>query len=148
MKTRLMVFTKYLIDILFIFGCILTIFVPRLAKIYSRVYPQLRSHYYLLLCLFMGAGFFCLLIVWELHRVFKTLMASTPFIRENEVSLKKMGYFCFCITVLLFPFVLVIFRAAVIIMVFIFILAGLFCFVLSQLFKQAVNYKEENDLTI
>jgi hypothetical protein len=30
----------------------------------------------------------------------------------------------------------------------VFLIAGLFCFVLSDLFRRAVDYKEENDLTV
>lgn len=148
MNNRLTKFTKYLLDFLFFAGIVLLIMLPGVAKWYSRVYPKLYHYYYVVLFLFISAGVFCLMIVYELRKMFVTVLDSRPFIRENQYSLKKIGCLSFMISIFLTPFVFLIFRAAVIAVVFVFVIAGLFCFVLSQLFEQAVNYKEENDLTI
>lgn len=59
-----------------------------------------------------------------------------------------MGWLAMSIAAVTAVRLLVIFTPATLIIIVVFFVAGLFSFVLSQVFDRAVRYKEENDLTI
>jgi hypothetical protein len=80
--------------------------------------------------------------------MFRTVIKENPFVRENVVSLKKMGYYAFVIAAAMVVKLLFIVTPSTVVLFLVFIIAGLFSLVLSQVFDQAVTYKLENDLTI
>ena len=59
-----------------------------------------------------------------------------------------MGTYSFCIALVTAFRFLLYFTPSVAIIILVFIIAGLFSKVLSQVFDKAVTYKQENDLTI
>jgi hypothetical protein len=59
-----------------------------------------------------------------------------------------MGYYAFVIALIMLAKLLFVVTPATLVLVLVFIIAGLFSLVLSQVFDQAVTYKQENDLTI
>ena len=97
------------------------------------------------------------IILWQARRVLKTILRGEPFSAENAVSLRRAALCCFAIA-----------AAALIRVVFsvwyfrtlqplasynalfvpMFAMGGLLCMVMSALFRQASELKEENDLTI
>jgi len=147
-KFSLVLFTKLLLDFMFFSGIIVCLSVPFLFKIAGKYIGSFDRFYIPLCIIFILAGIFALAILLELRRMFKTVINENPFIRENVISLKKMGFYAFIIAVLMGIklFFTVTFTTLVLILVF--IIAGLFSLVLSQVFDQAVTYKVENDLTI
>jgi hypothetical protein len=101
------------------------------------------------------------LIVIDLKKVMSTLVKSDPFIRANVRSLKRISVDCFIIAGCYlmnfifgsnfkeFQFIYIDSKGIHTDMEFIiFIFAGCFIAVLSKVFQQAVQYKEENDFTI
>jgi hypothetical protein len=96
----------------------------------------------------MIAGVLALVILWELRNMFKTVMKEEPFVRENVGSLKRMGVSAFAISGMMVTRLFFIITPAALVLVAVFAIAGLFSLVLSQIFDQAVTYKQENDLTI
>lgn len=147
-KDRLVRFTKYLIDFMFFTGIVVVIGVPFIFR-FAEKYINFMEEYYIPFCiLFMIAGGFALAILWELRNMFKTVIRENPFVRENVRSLKRMGIYAFFIAVLMAVRLIFIITAAALVLVAVFVIAGLFSMVLSQVFDQAVTYKQENDLTI
>jgi len=69
-------------------------------------------------------------------------------VMKNVVSLKRMGYYAFVIAAITVGRLTMSMTPAVFVVIVVFVVAGLFSLVLSQVFKQAVDYKLENDLTI
>jgi len=96
----------------------------------------------------MLAGVFALAILRELRLMFRTVIKENPFVRGNVISLKRMGYYAFVIALIMLAKLLFVVTPATLVLVLVFIIAGLFSLVLSQVFDQAVTYKQENDLTI
>ncbi len=96
-------------------------------------------------------GIFCLYIVYEIIKVFKSIVNNNPFVRENEISLKKIAVTCEIIAILFF-IQNILFKSLLIsmtsVIIIIFAIAGLCAYVFSQLFKQSAIIKEENDMTI
>lgn len=147
-KKTLVRFTKILIDFMFYSGIIVCITVPGTFKWVGRYYTVFDEFYLPFCIVFMIAGTFAIVILWELRNMFKTVMKENPFVYENVKSLKVMGVCAFVISVCMAVRLIFVITPAALVLVAVFLIAGLFSLVLSQVFDQAVTYKQENDLTI
>ncbi len=149
MKDRLTVITKILLDCMYFGGILVTATVPLSFYWYGKYFNEWFIKFYLQLCiLFILSGIFAVLIIRELRKMFSTVLADNCFVRENVVSLKKMGTYSFIIGAITACRLPLYVTPAAMVVVLVFIIAGLFSKVLSQVFDKAVSYKLENDLTI
>ena len=150
MKDRLTLFTKYLLDVLFYAGIVVTVTLPLGIRFYGKYDSYFGQHWLRLTILFGISGIFALILLQELRKMFKTVLNGDCFIRENVQSLKRMGICSFCIAAgyALRPVLFLYLTPAVLITILVFVIAGLFSLVLSRVFDTAVTYKLENDLTI
>lgn len=147
-KNPLIKFTKLLLDFMFFTGILVCVTVPFSFKFVGDYY-SIFDRYYLPFCIiFMIAGVFALLIIWELRSMFKTIIKEDPFVVENVTSLKRMGVCAFIISVSMAARLIFIITPAAMVLVAVFLIAGLFSLVLSLVFEKAVTFKQENDLTI
>lgn len=147
-KNPLVRVTKFMLDFMFYTGIIVCITVPFSFKYLGRHFSIFKTYYIPFCIIFFIAGVFALEILIELRRIFRTVIAEDPFIRENVISLKRMGVCGFVISVCMAARLIFVITPAALILVLVFLIAGLFSFVLSMVFDQAVSYKQENDLTI
>lgn len=146
--SKLTKFTNLLINLIFYLGIIVCISVPWLLKLagkYSEVY---RRHYWEMTIAFLISGVLAELIFFELKRIFRTVILGDPFVEKNVASLKRMGYYAFGIAAVTAARLSMSVSPSVLVVIMVFVIAGLFSLVLSQVFQQAVSYKLENDLTI
>lgn len=141
-------FTKYLLDFMFWSGIALTVSLPWLFRFAGRFYPNLANYYFFNVALFMLSGAGAVLIVFELRRMFKTVLADDCFVRSNVLSLRRMGFYALGVAAVTAARILLVFTPATLIIVLVFFIAALFSFVLAGVFDKAVSYKLENDLTI
>lgn len=148
MKNKLIVFTKILLDIMFYAGIAVTIFVPLIIRFYGRYNHYFGDHVLSLSIIFLLSGIFAVLIIFELRKIFRSVLNDDCFIRENVTSLNHMGTYSFCIALLTCCRLFLYLTPAVLIIILTFVIAGLFSKVLSLVFDRAVTYKLENDLTI
>lgn len=149
MKTNPLVrFTKCFIDFMFVSGIIVCLSVPVIFRQIGKYFSIFKNLYTPYCILFMIAGIFAILILWNLRNIFKTVIKEDPFVRENVKSLKMMGIYAFFIAFLMVLKLIFVITFAGLILILVFLIAGLFSLVLSQVFNQAVTYKQENDLTI
>ncbi len=93
------------------------------------------------------SGCIGLWIVAELYRVLRTIDGN-PFVRRNVTALMRMGGAAFALAALFFAKCIAYMTPMTIATAAVLLMCGLFAFVLSGVFAQAVRYKEENDLTI
>lgn len=114
-----------------------------------------REPYAAVLTLFLLACGTCTaVILWQARKVLDTVIAGNPFQAVNAKSLGRAAVCCFVISlaalVRLGHQVAVYgrFTAYNALFVPVFLMAGLLCLVMSALFRQAAQLKEENDLTI
>lgn len=147
-KNPLIKFTKILLDFMFYTGIIVCITVPVTFKLVAKYYSIIENYYILFCIVFMIAGVFALIILWELRNMFKTVMSEDPFVYENVKSLRVMGFCSFVISVIMAVRLIIVITPTALVLVAVFLIAGLFSMVLSQVFDKAVAYKQENDLTI
>lgn len=141
---------KRLLDLIFIGGIMITLSLPISLKWYLN-YTYEGSNvkiYYFLIALLSVTGVLALIIVNEIRKIFNTLKRKDPFVLGNVKSLKRMGIASFLIS-FAYIFKIIFYNSFMtVIVLMVFVIAGFFSIILAEVFRQAVIFKEENDLTI
>ncbi|WP_029320833.1 DUF2975 domain-containing protein [Butyrivibrio sp. AE3004] len=158
MSDKLNIWFKRFLDIALVIGMVIEITVPfGLRKAVDSVvfalgdateYAEIKNNYLFAVISIMLAGAFSLLILFELRKMMKTVIEDNCFIHENVTSLYRMGNYAFAIAAIKILRNFVYFTPASIVVAAVFLFAGILSKVLAKVFDKAVNYKEENDLTI
>jgi len=157
-KKSLSSMLNIILSMILFFGVILT------GVTYYKTFSldNIRSVDGIILFLLLTIGVICTFtIIIELKRVIKTLVLENPFTLKNVKSLRRITSSCFIIAgCYLINFLIGIGKNDYSIIyidtkgvhtdaeIFIFLLAGCFVGILSNVFQQAVKYKDDNDLTI
>ena len=159
-KTSLSSLLKLMLDALIIIGFIVYLLILRKNLVMGQV--NLSNIKNIITCvLFVLGGFALLCIMYYLRCIMNSLVKANPFVWKNVKSLRSIANSCFIITacyVINFfinnqyqNFRLIEIDARGIhtdIEFIIFFFAGCFTLILSKVFKQAIEVKEENDFTI
>lgn len=140
--------TKYLLDFMFYCGILVTATLPFTVRWIGEQLPYLIRHYEETVIIYFVLGIAAEKLLWELRKIFKTVLAEDCFVKENVTSLQKMGNWSFFIALMAGVRSIVYMTIAMCVVIFVFLIAGLFSKVLSFVFEQAVAYKEETDWTI
>lgn len=140
--------TKILLDIMFYVGIVVTLTLPVSFYFYGKYNELFKNYYIQMVVIFMIAGVFAVLILYELRRIFKTVLNDDCFVKSNVRSLNRMGIYSFAIMLVMLCRLPMFFTPAVFVIVVVFLIAGLFSRVLAIVFDRAVEYKQENDFTI
>ena len=119
------------------------------------------SDFYLL-SMMITTGIIALLIIGQFIKIFKNLKCNLLFCEENAKRLNTVSNSCFVISALYFiiaiwtffimnpeagELIYYIFTFSSILIV-IFVISGIGIKILNEIYKKAIQYKEENDLTI
>lgn len=147
-KLRIAKITKFILDFMFYGGILAIVTLPITIKIYGEYNMYFREKYIELNILFFLSGISATLIILELRRIFKSVLDDNCFIKENVKSLNRMSIYSFSIAIVTVGRMILYLTPAVMIVIIVFLIAGLFSKVLSQVFDTAITFKEENDLTI
>jgi len=140
---------KLMLDCVFTGGMAIFITLPWCLNLaFDLIMNTLDENYYFLLGFLYFTGFFALFSVYEMKKIFKNLNKINPFIMDNVISLKRMSIACFIISVAYIVKIIFYPSILTVILAMVFIIAGLFLIILSEVFRQAVIVKQENDLTI
>ena len=107
-----------------------------------------EGRYTEIIIIYFVLGILAVLILGELRKMFRTVMADNCFVYDNVVSLQRMGTYSFMIALISLVRTLLYLTLAMLVVILVFMIAGLFSKVLAFVFERAVHYKEENDLTI
>ena len=140
--------TKYLLDFMFYCGIVVTASLPWSIRWIGELLPGLIRHYEEAVIIYFVLGVAAEKLLWELRKIFRTVLAEDCFVQENVVSLRKMGNWSFFIALMAGVRSVVYMTIAMCVVIFVFLIAGMFSRVLSFVFEQAVAYKEETDWTI
>lgn len=147
-KETLIKLTKYFLDFMFFGGIAVTASLPISLKIIGKYLERVAEHYGEAVIIYFVLGIAAIVIVRELRKIFKTVLDKDCFVRENVVSLNKMGNWSFFIVLMSIVRSIVYMTMAMAVVILVFTIAGLFSKVLAFVFEEAVGYKEENDLTV
>ncbi|MDD2970460.1 MAG: DUF2975 domain-containing protein [Lachnospiraceae bacterium] len=148
MESRIVKITRILLDFMFYTGFLVTAGIIFIIRAYGKYNHYFKEYWIALSVIFILSGILALLILAELRKILKSVQADDCFIRENVISLSKMGDYSFMIVVVTCFRIIIYLTPAVLVIILTFLIAGLFSKVLSQVFDAAVTYKLENDLTI
>lgn len=135
------------IKIVFVIGIIVTATLPFLLTKYVEIFNPILNYYAALIILY-AASVPALTIVYQFIKIFGTLKQDNPFIMENVKSLKIIST---CSLVIAIEFTIGIFfivSVFEIILIIVFIVIWLGIYILAELLRKAIEYKEENELTI
>ena len=160
-KDTLTKFTKYLLDFMFYAGILVTLSLPVSVRFVLEwisergadapfVYLNwgIGQYYVATVVIYFFLGLAALALIWELRKMFKTVLQQNAFVMDNVKSLHKMAKISFLVAILAIIRSTVYLTIAMMVVVLVFLIAGLFSEVLSRVFEEAITYKEENDLTI
>ena len=147
-KEKLIKLTKYLLDIMFYGSIVVTSSLPVTIKMLGTFSEKLHNHYLEGVIIYFVLGIAAIVILRELRKMFQTVVNKNCFVRENVVSLNKMCTWSFFIVLMSIVRTIVYVTPAMLVVILVFTIAGLFSKVLSFVFEEAVGYKEENDFTI
>ena len=148
-EEKIIKFTKIILDIMYFFwndSCCDFAVHSKLAGEYYSV--AIAQNYYKMLVVFAASSIFGIFILGQLRKMMKTVICDDCFVWQNVKSLEIMSVCSFSISILFILKVFFVPTPATLIIILVFFIAALFCIVLSCVFRQAINYKEENDLTI
>jgi len=140
--------TKLLVDIMFFGGiaaCVILPFIMPWLLSFVGVSPEMRLHYTVIL---FSSGICAVFIVFQLKRMFKTLVGGNPFVLQNVSCLRQCAVASAVIALIYLIRLFMWFTIAAAIIVVIFAMLSLFSLTLKDIFKQAVAYKEETDWTV
>lgn len=147
-REALIKFTKYILDFMFFGGIVVTVTLPLSIKWLEQYIEHMQGHYGEIVFIYFVLGIAAVKIIWELRKIFKTVIDKNCFVQENVISLDKMSKWSFFIVLMSVVRSVVYITIAMGVVILVFTIAGLFSKVLSFVFEEAVGYKEENDFTI
>ena len=151
MQNHLTRFTQVLLYSTFIFFCLLFIGLPWILKYYfhwSMNGYVASSHYRRFVIAFLYVlGIGGIWMVGELIRIMHTV-PSNPFVAKNVSSIRRIGCISLGLALLFVIKCILFFTPFTFICGVVLFICGLLSLVLTQVFSQALRFKQENDLTI
>ena len=151
-KSKFYYTAKLLIDIMLYGGAVCVLCVPLIVKHFTNLYDLREtqstfSTVLLTLTLYIS-GILALYILYNLKSMYCSLLDGNPFVDKNVSHFRKMAVACAIISFVYVIKCCFLFTLATAIIAIVFAMGSVFCLTLKDLFKQAINYKNENDLTI
>ncbi len=140
--------TYSLLNITFILSIICTVAMPFLSKIINTYYNYSDFSLILFTAIVTVSGIFASILLYNLKTVYKTFAEENPFVMKNLKYLNAIALSCGGITICYIVKAVFLFTPATLMVVLVFGLSILLAISLRDLFKKAVEYKEENELTI
>lgn len=140
--------TKIIVDIFFYLGIICVIGIPFLGKALTMQYNYNYGNYKFITVVLFLSGLCTVYILYNLKRMFKTLISGNPFVSDNIKCFHRIAAACIIIALIYILKCIVMFSLATVVIICVFATAALFCLTLKDIFKQAIAYKEENDWTV
>ena len=147
-KSKVFIIVYYLFYVILGGGVIVTVFLPQLYDMFSTVSIVFIDHSLLYKIAFYSCYIISLAIVFELLLMFKTIYKETPFKKEVETRLKIIAVLFELLAIIIFIkniFMPTLLTFAILIITF---MVGLCFYVLAEVFKTAIAYKNEIDYTV
>lgn len=146
-KNSLSNFIEICLKIIFVLGIIIYIVLPLLMKKYVEWFNPVLDYIPALVILYVS-GIPALIIVFKFIKIFNTLKLDNPFTMENVKHLKVISICSLIISIEYIIGMFFIVSIFEIILIAVFIIVWLGGYILSELLRKAIEYKEENELTI
>lgn len=147
-KSKLSIVIYCLLYLILFLGIVCSVFLPSLYDIFSGIEVSFRDHSLIYKIAFYICYFISLGIILELIFIFKTIYKETAFKKEVEKRIKLISVLFLILSIIVivkFIFIPTLLTLSVFVITFI---ISLCFYVLSQVFKTAISYKEEIDYTV
>jgi len=142
---KLLLYTAATVDAVLIVT--LPIFLGSYMKFFADIYSENETYRLFIMLFLWFVGVFGFWIIVELLGMLRTI-DKDPFVERNVVALSRMGFVAIGMAVTFAVKCIFFVTPLTVLVSVVMILCSLFSFTMSGLFKQAVAYKEENELTI
>ena len=140
---------EYALDFLMVLALVLTLTlwwsIPAVT-LHQPGEPGLWFEKYL--AVLIVSGVLAILILWQARGIMHIINKGNPFVPEMIRRLRIIGVECLVLAAFYFVSVFVVTRFFMVVVFVTFSVVGLILFVFAQIFRQAIAYKEENDMTI
>jgi len=140
--------TKICVDIMFYGGILCCAALPFIMSPLMEYFRYSETEILPYTAILLASGLCAVYILWQLKKMLKTLFSGNPFVSANATCLRKCAVASFLIATVYLVKAVFWFTVATAVIVIIFMLLGLFCLTLKDVFKQAIAYKEETDWTV
>lgn len=147
-KTIVHHIAKWAIEIGFYLGILGTLISPFITDDVMKYFDYHTGEEMVYTVSIFTSGVFAVCLLFCLRKMYKTLFCGNPFVDENVKAFRRIAVCGFLISVIYLVKCFFSFTLSSLTISIIFMIACLFALTLKDLFKQAVNYKDENDLTI
>lgn len=147
-KSPVHIATKIVVDVLFYLGILCCLLVPFFVGSLRGAYRYDDSVLLPFQIILFLAGAASVWLLYNLKRMLKSILRGNPFIFKNVQCLRQMSLSCFFIMLIFLVKCIFWFTPATLVVAVVFGIATLCCLTVKDVFKQAVFYKEENDLTV
>lgn len=94
------------------------------------------------------SGVMAILILWQARGIMHIINKGNPFVTEMVRRLRIIGVECLVLAASYFLSIFMVTRFFMVVVFVTFSVVGLILFVFGEIFRQAIRYKEENDMTI
>lgn len=148
LKSKIAKIVSILFNIMLICGFVCLFFIPKLYDFFSIEAPKFHEQTILYRIAFYLCYLICLGIIFELRVIFNQIYNDTPFKKSIENALKLIAILFMILSIIIMVktiFIPTPLSLAAIIVTFI---ISLCFYVLSQIFKVAIAYKNEIDFTV
>lgn len=137
------------VELILIGGVLIILGLPFVLKWYIGLLNGNTTELYAFMLPFLYVtGISAAIIVFELRKIFITLNRMDPFRMDNVKSFRRMAVCCFIIAAAYVVKIFTFNSFLTIILFMVFVIGGFMLLIVSEVFRQAVVVKEENDLTI
>lgn len=140
--------TYLLLKFTFILSVLCTIAVPFSGRFINKYYHYSNLQLCLFIFIITLSGVFSVFLLYSLKSLYRTFANNNPFVSDNIKFLNYIAFCCGGITMCYIIKCIFIFTPAAFMVMLMFGMSTLLAISLRDLFKKAVEYKEENDLTI
>ena len=151
-KNSLSFVVEIILIVLMIINALVLIFLPQVVKFYLEngynVLEGFNLERTILLIILYPCGISAFFVEYNLKKIFRTLVDKDPFVQKNVKALKIMGFAMIVVTVFLFAKIFLLNSIMTMLGALASGLLSVFCYVLADVFQQAVHYKQDNELTI
>ena len=146
-KSKIAKLIEILFKIILIGGIICLPFIPKLYNLIFDSIEFLKQPLYYKIMFYL-CYIICLAIIYTLNYMFKNIYTSSPFTKNIEISLKVIAILFTSLSIVVL--IKTIFMPTILSIAFIIVafVTSLCFYTLSQIFKTAIEYKNEIDYTV
>ena len=142
---------RYALYAVFAAGALITVTLPFMLDTYFGIlydaYSVEPGYRTFIMVFLVTVGIACLWVILEMIWMLRSIPLG-PFVSRNVRALNRVGVVFMALAVVFWGKCLLYVTFLTMVGAGIFLLGGLFAFTLASLFRQAVAFREENDLTI